>query len=122
MPDFACCWARLESERWKSWGAAKFGGWRPGGLYSFAFVAASWGAQLAGAVVYMAGLWNSAMQLNEKDCCFTILMYGSLAAVSLQKNARDLGALREEGAPMVDAGWRRPPAHWCQRVSCGNRR
>ncbi|MEO2216023.1 inner membrane protein YiaA [Chromobacterium vaccinii] len=54
-----------------------------------AFVAASWGALLAGAAVYMAGLWNSMMQLNEKGYYFTILMYGLFAAVSLQKSVRD---------------------------------
>lgn len=59
-----------------------------------AFVGASWAALLVGATVYLAGLWNSTMQLNEKGYYFTILMYGLFAAVSLQKSVRD----RLEGA------------------------
>ena len=54
-----------------------------------AFVGASWAALLVGATVYLAGLWNSTMQLNEKGYYFTILMYGLFAAVSLQKSVRD---------------------------------
>ena len=54
-----------------------------------AFVAASWAALLIGAIVYLIGLWNASMQLNEKGYYFTILMYGLFAAVSLQKTVRD---------------------------------
>lgn len=54
-----------------------------------AFVGASWLALLVGAVVYLFGLWNANMQLNEKGYYFTILMYGLFAAVSLQKSVRD---------------------------------
>ncbi|MDM0054937.1 inner membrane protein YiaA [Variovorax fucosicus] len=54
-----------------------------------AFVAASWTALFVGAVVYLLGLWNASMQLNEKGYYFTILMYGLFAAVSLQKSVRD---------------------------------
>jgi len=54
-----------------------------------AFVAASWVALLAGAAVYVVGLWNASMLLNEKGYYFTILMYGLFAAVSLQKSVRD---------------------------------
>lgn len=54
-----------------------------------AFVAASWAALLVGAVVYLIGLWNATMQLNEKGYYFTVLMYGLFAAVSLQKTVRD---------------------------------
>ncbi|WP_077035683.1 inner membrane protein YiaA [Pelomonas sp. KK5] len=54
-----------------------------------AFIGASWAALLIGAITYLAGLWNSAMQLNEKGYYFTILMYGLFAAVSLQKSVRD---------------------------------
>lgn len=61
-----------------------------------AFVAASWAALFVGAVVYLVGLWNGAMQLNEKGYYFTILMYGLFAAVSLQKSVRD----RLEGLPV----------------------
>jgi uncharacterized membrane protein YiaA len=54
-----------------------------------AFVAASWAALLIGAIVYLIGLWNASMQLNEKGYYFTVLMYGLFAAVSLQKTVRD---------------------------------
>jgi uncharacterized membrane protein YiaA len=54
-----------------------------------AFVAASWAALLIGAIVYLIGLWNATMQLNEKGYYFTILMYGLFSAVSLQKTVRD---------------------------------
>jgi uncharacterized membrane protein YiaA len=54
-----------------------------------AFVAASWVALLAGAAVYLIGLWNGAMQLNEKGYYFTLLLYGLFSAVSLQKSVRD---------------------------------
>ncbi|WP_255990130.1 inner membrane protein YiaA [Chitinolyticbacter albus] len=58
---------------------------RPSG----AFVAASWAALLIGAVVYLLGLWNAQMQLNEKGYYFVLLSYGLFAAVSLQKSVRD---------------------------------
>ncbi|WP_148714650.1 inner membrane protein YiaA [Chitinolyticbacter meiyuanensis] len=58
---------------------------RPSG----AFVAASWAALLIGAVVYLIGLWNAQMQLNEKGYYFVLLTYGLFAAVSLQKSVRD---------------------------------
>lgn len=54
-----------------------------------AFVAASWAALLLGAIVYLIGLWNADMQLNEKGYYFTLLMYGLFSAVSLQKSVRD---------------------------------
>ena len=62
-----------------------------------AFVAASWAALFVGAIVYLVGLWNANMQLNEKGYYFTILMYGLFAAVSLQKSVRD----RLEGIPVT---------------------
>ncbi len=54
-----------------------------------AFVGASWAALLVGAAVYLWGLWNANMQLNEKGYYFVILMYGLFSAVSLQKSVRD---------------------------------
>ena len=54
-----------------------------------AFVAASWFALIVGAIVYMMGVWNAKMALNEQGYYFTILMYGLFAAVSLQKSVRD---------------------------------
>lgn len=62
-----------------------------------AFIGASWVALLAGATVYLVGLWNSAMPLNEKGFYFTILLYGLFSAVSLQKSVRD----RLEGVPVT---------------------
>ena len=62
-----------------------------------AFIGASWAALFVGAVVYLAGLWNASMQLNEKGYYFVILMYGLFSAVSLQKSVRD----RLEGIPVT---------------------
>ena len=62
-----------------------------------AFVGASWLALLVGATVYMYGLSNATMQLNEKGYYFTLLMYGLFSAVSLQKSVRD----RLEGIPVT---------------------
>lgn len=54
-----------------------------------AFVGASWAALFVGAAVYLLGLWNAQMLLNEKGYYFTLLMYGLFSAVSLQKSVRD---------------------------------
>ena len=62
-----------------------------------AFIGASWAALMVGAVVYLMGLWNAQMQLNEKGYYFTLLMYGLFSAVSLQKSVRD----RIEGIPVT---------------------
>ena len=62
-----------------------------------AFIGASWAALLVGACVYLVGLWNAQMQLNEKGYYFTLLMYGLFSAVSLQKSVRD----RLEGIPVT---------------------
>ncbi|MFO1329676.1 MAG: inner membrane protein YiaA [Rubrivivax sp.] len=62
-----------------------------------AFVGASWAALLIGAATYLAGLWNSDMQLNEKGYYLVLLLYGLFAAVSLQKSVRD----RMEGIPVT---------------------
>jgi uncharacterized membrane protein YiaA len=58
---------------------------RPSG----AFVGASWCALVVGLAAYLLGLWNADMQLNEKGYYLTLLLYGSFAAVSLQKTLRD---------------------------------
>jgi uncharacterized membrane protein YiaA len=63
-----------------------------------AFIGASWMALLVGAVVYVSGLWNAEMQLNEKGYYFTVLAYGLFSAVSLQKAVRD----RLEGIPVTN--------------------
>ena len=62
-----------------------------------AFVGASWAALLVGAIVFLTGLWNANMPLNEKGYYFTVLMYGLFSAVSLQKTVRD----RLEGIPVT---------------------
>ena len=62
-----------------------------------AFIGASWAAMIIGAATYLAGLWNSDMQLNEKGYYFTLLLYGLFASVSLQKSVRD----RMEGIPVT---------------------
>lgn len=62
-----------------------------------AFIAASWTALLVGALVFLVGLWNSAMPLNEKGFYFTLQLFGLFAAVSLQKTVRD----RLEGIPVT---------------------
>ncbi len=58
---------------------------RPSG----AFVGAAWGGLFVGAGAYLLGLWNAAMQLNEKGYYFTLLLFGLFAAVSMQKSVRD---------------------------------
>lgn len=62
-----------------------------------AFVGASWAALFVGASVYLMGLWNAEMPLNERGYYFTILMYGLFSSVSLQKSVRD----RLEGIPVT---------------------
>jgi len=63
---------------------------------SFAFVAASWAALLSGFIVFLIGLFNAQMQLNERGYYFTVLVYGLFSAVSVQKSVRD----RLEGIPV----------------------
>ena len=62
-----------------------------------AFIGASWACLLIGAIAYLASLWNSSMQLNEKGYYLAVLLYGLYAAVSLQKSVRD----RAEGIPVT---------------------
>ncbi|MDB5934493.1 MAG: hypothetical protein JWQ01_1837 [Massilia sp.] len=64
---------------------------------SSAFVGASWVALMVGVLMYLIGLWNASMALNEKGYYLTLLMYGLFAAVSLQKSVRD----RMEGTPVT---------------------
>jgi uncharacterized membrane protein YiaA len=73
--------------------APAFAAQRPTG----AFIGASWAALMIGALVYLMGLWNAEMLLNEKGYYFTLLMYGLFSAVSLQKSVRD----RIEGIPVT---------------------
>lgn len=64
---------------------------------SSAFVGATWLALVVGVLMYLVGLWNAGMALNEKGYYLTLLMYGLFAAVSLQKSTRD----RMEGTPVT---------------------
>ncbi|WP_341221621.1 inner membrane protein YiaA [Polaribacter atrinae] len=54
-----------------------------------AYVGASWGALIIGLVSYCVGLWNAAIELNEKGFYFAILLMGIYAVISLQKAVRD---------------------------------
>ncbi len=65
---------------------------------SAAFIGASWVALGAGIVAYNIGLFNAAMQLNEKGYYFTVLMFGLFSAISVQKSVRD----RLEGIPVTN--------------------
>ena len=56
---------------------------------STAFVGASWAALLLGIAAFLVGLWNAAMQLNEKGFYFAVLVLGLYSAISLQKTVRD---------------------------------
>ncbi len=64
---------------------------------SSAFVGATWLALIVGVLMYLVGLWNAGMALNEKGYYLTLLLYGLFAAVSLQKSTRD----RMEGTPVT---------------------
>ncbi|WP_042455052.1 inner membrane protein YiaA [Neobacillus dielmonensis] len=63
-----------------------------------AFKGASWAALLVGVAAYLIGLFNAAMQLNEKGYYFAVLIFGLYSAVSLQKAVRD----KEEGIPVTN--------------------
>jgi uncharacterized membrane protein YiaA len=63
-----------------------------------AFIGASWAALLIGLSAYLIGLWNAAMQLNEKGYYLVLILYGLFAAVSLQKAVRD----RAEEIPVTN--------------------
>ncbi|MBM7578610.1 inner membrane protein YiaA [Jeotgalibacillus terrae] len=61
-----------------------------------AFKGASWAALAIGLTAYLIGLFNAAMELNEKGYYFAVLVFGLYAAVSLQKAVRD----KEEDIPV----------------------
>jgi len=61
-----------------------------------AFKGASWAALALGVSAYLIGLFNAAMELNEKGYYFAVLVFGLYAAVSLQKAVRD----KEEDIPV----------------------
>lgn len=59
------------------------------GLGFNAFNLISWIAVIGGIIVYLAGLWRSDMQLNEKGYYFAILLLGLFSSISIQKTVRD---------------------------------
>lgn len=63
-----------------------------------AFVGASIAALLIGTLAYLLGLYNAAMELNEKGYYFAILIFALYASVSLQKAVRD----KDEGIPVTN--------------------
>ncbi|WP_210470805.1 inner membrane protein YiaA [Sporosarcina sp. 6E9] len=63
-----------------------------------AFKGASLAALLIGVSAYLIGLFNAAMELNEKGYYFAILIFGLYASVSLQKAVRD----KDEGIPVTN--------------------
>lgn len=54
-----------------------------------AFNIMSWLALVGGVVVYLAGLWRSDMELNERGYYFAVMLLGLFSSVSLQKTVRD---------------------------------
>lgn len=62
-----------------------------------AFKGASWAALIVGIGAYLIGLFNAAMELNEKGYYFAVLVFGLYAAISLQKAVRD----KEEDIPVT---------------------
>lgn len=62
-----------------------------------AFKGAAWVALLIGGSAYLLGLYNAAMELNEKGYYFAVLIFGLYSAVSLQKAVRD----KDEGIPVT---------------------
>ena len=71
---------------------------RKAGEPTAAFKGASWAALLIGVSAYLIGLFNAAMELNEKGYYFAILIFGLYSSVSLQKAVRD----KDEGIPVTN--------------------
>lgn len=71
---------------------------RKDGEPTSAFKGASVAALLIGISAYLIGLFNAAMELNEKGYYFAILIFGLYASVSLQKAVRD----KDEGIPVTN--------------------
>lgn len=63
-----------------------------------AFKGAALAALVIGVAAYLLGLYNAAMELNEKGYYFAILIFGLYSSVSLQKAVRD----KEEGIPVTN--------------------
>ncbi|WP_144510270.1 inner membrane protein YiaA [Bacillus sp. FJAT-22090] len=71
---------------------------RKDGEPTTAFKGASLAALIIGISAYLIGLFNAAMELNEKGYYFAILIFGLYSSVSLQKAVRD----KEEGIPVTN--------------------
>ncbi|MGN1401355.1 MAG: inner membrane protein YiaA [Bacillus sp. (in: firmicutes)] len=71
---------------------------RKAGEPTAAFKGASWAAMAIGIAAYLIGLYNAAMELNEKGYYLAVLLFGLYSAVSLQKAVRD----KEEGIPVTN--------------------
>ncbi len=71
---------------------------RKDGEPTSAFKGASLAALIIGISAYIIGLFNAAMELNEKGYYFAILLLGLYSSVSLQKAVRD----KEEGIPVTN--------------------
>lgn len=70
-----------------------------------AFRIASIAALVIGAGAYLIGLYNSAMQLNEKGYYLLVLLYGLFSFVSLQKTIRDQMQGQEISTPYTVICW-----------------
>ena len=71
---------------------------RRAGEPTAAFKGASWAALLIGMAAYLLGLYNAAMELNEKGYYFAILIFGLYSSISLQKAVRD----KDEDIPVTN--------------------
>ncbi len=64
---------------------------------SLAFKSAAWFVLILGICLYLVGLYNAEMLLNEKGYYFIVLLFGLFSAISLQKSVRD----KLEGIPVT---------------------
>ncbi|MRX11634.1 hypothetical protein GJ697_27785 [Pseudoduganella sp. FT25W] len=59
-----------------------------------AFIGASWLALIAGTLTYLIGLWNAQLALSEKGFYGMAFLLSLFAAVTVQKNVRDIAAIK----------------------------
>ncbi|WP_219702944.1 inner membrane protein YiaA [Marinomonas lutimaris] len=62
-----------------------------------AYIFATWAAMAIGVLGYLIGLWNAALEFNEKGYYLAVFLLSMFAAVTLQKTVRD----KEEGIPVT---------------------
>lgn len=66
---------------------------------SFAFIAVSWVAALAGTIAYASALWNNnTMTWSDRNFFVAVLVLAAYGAISVQKIVRD----RIEGVPFTN--------------------